>query len=106
MIAFGFGLFHGFGFASVLREGAMRGEFLGLTLFGFNVGVEVGQVVIISILFPILYLLRNLKQYPGLLVTGSLALILISGYWFVERAFEIDLQLGRMVFDVTGFKIE
>ena len=106
MIAFGFGLFHGFGFASILKESAMRGEFLELTLFGFNLGVEVGQVAIICLLFPMLYFIRNLKLYTGLLVTGSVVLMMISSYWFIERAFEVDLPLGRIVYQFTGFKIE
>jgi len=95
IIVFGFGLFHGFGFASVLGDIGLSGEFMTLSLLGFNLGVEVGQVIIISLIFPVLYLIRRMKIYPGLLVFGSMLLILIAMYWFVERFFEIDLPLGR-----------
>ena len=102
LIAFGFGLFHGFGFASVLGEIGLGSHYLTLTLFGFNLGVEIGQVVIICLIFPVLYLLRNLKLYPKFLFSGSVLLILISLYWFTERFFEVDLLLGKFVF---GFLI-
>ena len=102
IIAFGFGLFHGFGFASVLGDIGLGGHYLTLTLFGFNLGVEIGQVVIICLIFPVLYLLRNLKLYPKFLFSGSILLILISLYWFTERFFEVDLLLGKFVF---GFLI-
>lgn len=98
LIAFGFGLFHGFGFASVLGEIGLGGQYMTLTLFGFNVGVEIGQIVIICLIFPVLYLLRNLKLYPKFLILCSILLILISLYWFTERFFEVDLLLGKFVF--------
>ena len=47
LIAFVFGLFHGFGFASVLAEKGLAGNYLGLSIFGFNLGVEIGQLAII-----------------------------------------------------------
>jgi len=64
LIAFVFGLFHGFGFAGVLGEKGIQGEYLFPTLFGFNIGVEIGQVLIILAIFPILFLLRKQKVYP------------------------------------------
>ncbi|AYN68424.1 HupE/UreJ family protein [Euzebyella marina] len=97
VIAFVFGLFHGFGFASVLGDLGFKGEYLTLSLVGFNVGVEIGQIVIIALIFPILYLIRNRKLYPKLLVGVSALLILVSTYWFIERAFDIDLPLDEFV---------
>ncbi|WP_081997756.1 HupE/UreJ family protein [Wocania ichthyoenteri] len=90
VIAFIFGLFHGFGFASVLSDLGLTGEFLTLSLLGFNIGVEIGQLVIIICIFPVLYLIRKLKLYPKLLVFTSILLIIISLYWFIERAFDVD----------------
>ncbi len=92
VIAFVFGLFHGFGFASVLADLGLTSEYLTLSLLGFNVGVEIGQLVIILMIFPVLFFLRKRKLYPKLLVYCSLLLILISIYWFVERAFDIDIR--------------
>lgn len=97
VIAFVFGLFHGFGFASVLGEKGLSGDFLTISLLGFNVGVELGQLLIICAIFPILYLLRRFKIYPYILLFGSILLIFISIYWSIERGFEIDLPLGAML---------
>ena len=94
IIAFGFGLFHGFGFASVLGEKGLNGDYMILSLLGFNIGVELGQVLIICMVFPILFLIRKQKLYSGIIKYGSVVLIFISLYWFIERGFEIDLPLG------------
>ncbi len=102
IIAFVFGLFHGFGFASVMGELGFKGEFLTLTLLGFNIGVEIGQLCIIAAIFPILYFLRNLKFYPKFLVYLSAFLIVISIYWLVERAFDIDLPLDEKIMTTGG----
>jgi hypothetical protein len=94
VIAFLFGLFHGFGFASVLSDLGLTGEFLTLSLLGFNLGVELGQIVIIALIFPVLYLLRNKKYYNRILVYGSISLIFISLYWVIERVFGVNLGVG------------
>ncbi len=97
VIAFVFGLFHGFGFATVLSELGFKGENLSLSLLGFNIGVELGQVVIILLIFPVLYLIRKSKLYPKLLVWLSALLIIISLYWLVERAFDIDMPIDEYI---------
>jgi len=102
LIAFVFGLFHGFGFASVMADLGITGEFLTLTLLGFNIGVEIGQVLIIAAIFPILYFIRKFKFYPKFLVGLSILLIIISLYWFVERAFDIDLSLDEKIMRFGG----
>ncbi len=91
VIAFVFGLFHGFGFASVLGDIGLTNEFLTYSLLGFNVGVEIGQLVIIAAIFPILFLLRKSTFYPKLLNYGSALLIVISLYWVIERGLDINL---------------
>jgi len=105
LVVFGFGLFHGFGFASVLGEMAIPGKFLALSLFGFNVGVELGQVAVIALVFPVLFLARRGKGYAFPVVQlAALGLIAISLYWFTERAFEVDLPLGAIVQDTLGLR--
>lgn len=100
-IAFVFGLFHGFGFASVLGGIGLSGEFMTLSLLGFNVGVELAQVAIICIVFPVLYLLRNTRIYkPLILIGGSLFLITISFYWFIERAFDVEFHARAFVLGI------
>ncbi|HTE28646.1 HupE/UreJ family protein [Flavitalea sp.] len=102
LIAFGFGLFHGFGFASVLVEKGLPGNYLGLSVFGFNLGVEIGQLAIILLVFPILYLLRKTFLYPKIRVFGSIILIFFSLYWFIERAFNVDLTFFRTIKKIVG----
>ncbi|MEM9835082.1 MAG: HupE/UreJ family protein [Bacteroidota bacterium] len=98
-IAFIFGLFHGFGFASVLGEVGLKGEFMVLSLLGFNVGVELAQILIICAVFPILYFIRKQKFYiPAILIGGSVILIAIALYWFIERSFDINIGASRIVY--------
>lgn len=104
IIAFVFGLFHGFGFASVLGELGFKGEYLSLSLFGFNLGVELGQVVIILMIFPVLYFMRKLKLYPKFMLWLSILLIVVSLYWVFERAFEINLPVDDYI-RKEGYKI-
>jgi hypothetical protein len=91
MIAFAFGLFHGFGFANVLSGLGLEPRYLALSLLGFNVGVELGQVAVIGVIFPVLYLLRTHAVYRPLVRYASVGMIMIALVWFVERAFEVPL---------------
>ncbi|MEL7161880.1 MAG: HupE/UreJ family protein [Bacteroidota bacterium] len=96
VIAFVFGLFHGFGFASVLGEKGLGSDFLAWSLFGFNVGVEIGQLLIICMVFPVLFLLRKTKLYPLLILFGSIFLIFVALYWTIERLFEVDFGITAL----------
>jgi len=62
-IAFVFGLIHGFGFANVLLDLGLSSTVLGVSLFGFNVGVELGQLAIVAVFLPIAFLVRRSKFY-------------------------------------------
>lgn len=95
-VVFAFGLFHGFGFASVLSTIGIPPGYMGYSLLAFNVGVELGQLVVVAILFPLLYLSRNMWFYvPVIMKMGSVVLITISLYWFIERGFLIDIPLDE-----------
>ena len=84
-----FGLIHGFGFAFVLREFGLPGSALGWSLFGFNLGVELGQLAVVIPLALALGWLwrRHPKRARQLATAGSVAVVLAGGYWFVERTF-------------------
>lgn len=91
LMAFVFGLIHGFGFASVLADIQVEGQISLTALFGFNVGVETGQLAIVLLLIPILYRLRESSKYQSLILKGgSGVILLIACLWFVERVFAIQ----------------
>ena len=95
VVAFGFGLIHGFGFASVLTELGLPAQALVLSLLGFNLGVELGQLAIVAAFLPAAYLLRNSAFYRrGVFVGGSLLTAALAGVWLVERAFDLRLLGG------------
>ncbi len=85
VVAFIFGLFHGFGFAGALANLGMQDSYLLLSLLGFNLGVELGQLIIIVLLLPILFMLRKYSIYPRLITWGSVALLLIAIFWGIEK---------------------
>jgi HupE / UreJ protein len=90
VMAFVFGLVHGFGFASVLADLGLPQGALALALVGFNVGVELGQLAIVAAFLPLAYALRSTGFYRvGVLRFGSLAVALLAGWWFVERALDL-----------------
>jgi hypothetical protein len=98
LVVFGFGLFHGFGFASVLRDMGIPSQYLVHSLIGFNVGVELGQIAIVSLVFPVLYVMRGSAFYLRYVLRfGAITLIGVAAYWFTERVLEIDLPLGAIL---------
>ena len=92
LLAFAFGLIHGFGFASVLSDLGLPQSSLTLALVGFNVGVELGQVAIVAAFLPLAFALRAKCLYQKLIFTGgSCLIILLATIWLIERAFELRL---------------
>jgi hypothetical protein len=92
MVAFGFGLIHGFGFAAVLTDLGLPHASLLLSLVSFNIGVEIGQLAIVAAFLPMAYLFRQSWSYPRVILTGgSLAVIVVALVWFTERAFDLQL---------------
>jgi hypothetical protein len=93
IVAFGFGLVHGFGFATALSEFGLTQGHLALTLLGFNTGVEIGQLAIVAFFLPAAYALRRTWFYQTpVLRLGSAFVILIAGGWFAERALDLKLM--------------
>ena len=88
-IAFAFGLIHGFGFANVLREMDLPSRALGWTLFGFNVGVEIGQLFVVFIVASAIAWIRSRSETAGrrLAFAGSVIVMLAGAFWFVQRVF-------------------
>ena len=86
-MAFGFGLFHGFGFASVLGELGLPAGARLLALVGFNAGVEVGQLSIVAVALSLGYPMRGLEFSRRAVISGgSLAIAGIAVWWFALRS--------------------
>jgi hypothetical protein len=88
LLTFAFGLIHGFGFASALRElgvGANGGAII-VPLFSFNLGVEAGQMAVAGLFLPIIW---KLQKNPSFLLRWvpacSTAVVLLGAFWFVQR---------------------
>ncbi len=90
VMAFIFGLIHGFGFASVLADLGLPSDALVLALVGFNVGVELGQLAIVAVFLPIAFSLRRTRFYQvGVLAGGSVVVALLALWWLVQRLFDL-----------------
>jgi hypothetical protein len=86
VVAFAFGLVHGFGFASVLADLGLQGTSLVLSLVGFNSGVEIGQMLIVLAVLPLAFLSRRTLLYRRrFMPAGSVAIVLLAAYWLVAR---------------------
>lgn len=89
LIAFTFGLIHGIGFASALIDLRLTSGALAGALVGFNLGVEAGQLAIVSLFVPIAFRLRKSRIYrEGALRYCSILIALLAAAWFFERAFD------------------
>lgn len=87
LVAFGLGLVHGLGFFRVLRQLELdRGDAL-VTLFAFNLGVELGQIAIVALFCGLLVWWTQYRWYRQATMAASAAILVVAGYWVVERAF-------------------
>ena len=92
LMAFVFGLIHGFGFASVLADLGLPRNALLLALVGFNLGVEGGQMAIVATFLPLAFLLRATPLYRrGIMTGGSVLIAMVAAIWLIERAFDIRI---------------
>lgn len=92
LITFLFGLVHGFGFATVLRDMGVASTTTGVAvpLVGFNLGVELGQIVIAGALLPVIWQLRKWELFLKRGVTVSSGVVAaVGGYWLVQRVLMI-----------------
>ena len=92
-VTFAFGLIHGFGFAGALREVGLPPNAVAIALAAFNIGVEIGQVAIVSIVVPALIGLDRLTaadrtkpaRATSLVYALSVVITVLGGYWFLAR---------------------
>lgn len=91
LITFCFGLIHGFGFASVLQDFIVGKSNLVLSVLSFNVGVEIGQLMIFLVLLPMLHFLRNRFEFRRITAGASVAIFILGFAWLIERVFDLKL---------------
>ena len=97
LMAFAFGLFHGLGFASLVDSLDTDRTTQLVSLLGRNVGIEIGQAIVILVAFPALFLLRRTRFYQPLMIFSSLALAVISLIWAIERIFEVEFGTTDLI---------
>ncbi|MFD3581097.1 HupE/UreJ family protein [Streptomyces sp. NPDC058683] len=86
LIASGFGLVHGLAFASLIGElGLDRGSLV-TTLLGFNLGIELTQLLVVALLMPSLLVLARTTVYPAFRIGIAVVGLVFSGSWMLERA--------------------
>jgi len=87
-VAFAFGLVHGFGFAGVMMNLDLTNVGLAPALFGFNLGVEIGQLAVLALVGPLLLAVRRSRRASAWVVdVGSAAATCLGSFWFVTRSF-------------------
>ena len=85
-------LVHGLGFANVLAELGLPPDALAVSLIGFNLGVEAGQLVIVSAILPLAFFCRRSLLYPQLVLgAGSASIVAIAFVWLIERGFNVNI---------------
>lgn len=85
LIAVGFGLLHGLAFASVLAELRLSRSGLLVDLLGFNLGIELTQLVVVGLVMPSLYLLSRTAVYSALRVTTAGLGVVVASGWLLQR---------------------
>ncbi len=113
LLSFSFGLFHGMGFASLVEGLDVSRNTQLVSLLGRNVGIELGQALVVLLLFPALFMLRRTRFYRPLFVGASVVMSVVALVWMVERMAETDLGINaivdpvftfpRVVFYIAGF---
>ncbi len=92
LVAFGFGLIHGFGFAGALGGLGLVWPGLLPALVGFNSGVELGQLAVVAAFLPLAYFCRKRRIYRRLTLRwGSTAIAALALFWFGERLCGVEL---------------
>ncbi len=82
-----FGFVHGFGFAAVLRDIGLPTRGLVSSLLAFNIGVEIGQLAIVIVVLPLIWLVGKTAWRRQVVLAGSVTIFIFGALWFLERAF-------------------
>ncbi|MBI2732861.1 MAG: HupE/UreJ family protein [Aquabacterium sp.] len=92
VVVFAFGLVHGFGFAGAMQDLGLSRENLAWPLLGFNLGVELGQLMLVAVVLPLAFSLRRTALYRQAVVRpGSVAIAALALLWLYQRAADVSL---------------
>jgi hydrogenase/urease accessory protein HupE len=92
LVALGFGVVHGLGFASALAALGLPRDARALALVSFNLGVELGQLALLVPTLPLLFSLRSRELYRSrLMPAASLLIAWLAAIWLIERSLAVDL---------------
>jgi hydrogenase/urease accessory protein HupE len=86
-VTFFFGLIHGLGFATILREMSLPKSHLAIALVNFNVGIELIQLLLVLIIVPILMKFQGRMNYRKVINSGSVIIFLLGFVWLIQRLF-------------------
>jgi predicted anti-sigma-YlaC factor YlaD len=86
-MVFVFGLFHGLGFAGLLEEIHVPEEKFVSSLFAFNIGIEIGQLIIVAVALPLIFLARKKSWYPRVIQGIAIVIGALGIFWAIQRAF-------------------
>jgi hypothetical protein len=93
VVTFFFGLIHGFGFASVLTELNLPRADFAWALLQFNVGLEMGQLMVVGVATAVLFSVRDWRRYRQIVIRGgSMVAMSIAALWFIERTANVVLM--------------
>lgn len=99
ILTFMFGLVHGLGFSSVLRARLQDLQAIAVPVLSFNLGVELGQIVILLVALPVLIWIRKApdekateRRQRMLVRVGSMPILLMGMFWLVDRVFQLNLM--------------
>ncbi|WP_096787434.1 HupE/UreJ family protein [Rhodobacter sp. CZR27] len=93
LVAFSFGLLHGFGFAGALKETGLPQTDVPLALLAFNLGVEAGQLLFVGMVMSLVWIGRKLRRLDALplLDAASYGIGTVATFWFIERVAAFEL---------------
>ena len=88
-MVFFFGLFHGLGFAGLLKEIQLPTERFISSLLAFNIGIEIGQLIVLAVVLPPIFYFRDRLWYPKLVKVVAVLISILALFWVVQRVFEL-----------------
>lgn len=97
LIAMGFGLIHGLAFAGVLSDLDLTPGRMALSILGFNLGIEIMQLIVMALIIPWLLLLSQTNVYKYLRVIGAISAGIASVIWIAERIFDTETELSKQI---------